>query len=371
MSARWQFYLLVAVSCAILLGGPVAHRARAQCSHGGGFMPRYSQGGFPQQNLLQTTLLQQQMLQQQQQQLLLVQQQVRQQQLLQTARLNRQMRDLADKGPEALKAALRDPKAEMRLLAALTVGKHGPALTDELIELLTDDNASVRQAARRGLIRLNTSAGRRNVDFGPAEGSNQVAQKISARKWRTWFEQQQAKVANLKSIPARAPAAPPKVVLIAAEASADRLSKELIDAPADRRDAVLSKLRDSKGAIYTQALSESIPQLTGANKAQARDALAERMTRMTAATLTDKLGDANPEVRRAAALACAMKEMNARIPDLIALLEDADPAVPPAARAALTNLTGQDFGSITVRDPAGQTRVAAAWKTWLRKQGGQ
>lgn len=215
MSAPWRSHLLLTTLCAALAGGPSASVARAQCSHGGGSGPRFSQGLIAQQMRQQQHLMQQQLLLQQ----------VQQQQLLQTAQLNRQMRDLADKGPEALKAALRDPKPEMRLLAALTVGKHGPALTAELIELLTDDNASVRQAARRSLIHLNTSAGRRNVDFGPAEGSNRVAQKGAARKWRTWFERQQAKAANVKATTAPAPAVAPKVPLLAAEVSAARLSK--------------------------------------------------------------------------------------------------------------------------------------------------
>ena len=234
MSGHRQFTLLLWVLCAAAVTLS-ANRVRAQCRHGAGSNPGISPG-----MLQQTVMQQQQLLQQQQMQLQLLQR-VRQQQLLQTAQRNRQMRDLADKGPEALKAALRDPKPEMRQLAALTVGKYGPALTDELIELLTDDIASVRQAARRSLIRLNTSAGRRNVDFGPAEGANRVAQKSSARQWRSWLEQQQAKADNLKAGTAKAPTLPPKIPLLAAEASAALPGKKRIDEPADRRDGVPSK----------------------------------------------------------------------------------------------------------------------------------
>ena len=88
-----------------------------------------------------------------QQQLML--QQLQQQQLMQTAQLERQMRKLVRQGPEAIKTALRDPQAEVRLVAVLVVGKQGPALIDELIERLTDDQSVVRQAARNGLVRLN------------------------------------------------------------------------------------------------------------------------------------------------------------------------------------------------------------------------
>ncbi len=201
MFARWQALLIISVVCAALAGGPFANVARAQCGRGGGSGPRLSPG-----------LLQQQVLQQQ-----LLLQQVQQQQLLQTAQLDRQMRDLADQGPEAIKAALKDPQAKKRWMAALVVGKYGPALTDELIELLTDDNSFVRQAARKSLVRLSTTAGtrqgkpstRRSVDFGPAANANRAAQKVAARKWRTWFEKQQAKADTLKPVSAPVPAARP------------------------------------------------------------------------------------------------------------------------------------------------------------------
>ena len=231
MSGRRQFALLVWVLCSAFASVLFANPARAQCRHGGGLNPGVSPG------LLQQSLLQQRQLLQQQQLQLQILQQVQQQQLLQTARLNRQMRELADKGPEALKAALKDPNAELRLIAALAIGKYGPALTDDLIERLTDENASVRQAARRSLVRLSTgladgkgkpSVGRA-VDFGPAPEAKPAAQKTAANKWRTWFERQQTKAANLKAGTAAAPAVLPKIPLLAAEASATR------------RDAVVSK----------------------------------------------------------------------------------------------------------------------------------
>src|SRR5262249_46084528 len=105
MSGHRQFTLLLWVLCAAAVTLS-ANRVRAQCRHGAGSNPGISPG-----MLQQTVMQQQQLLQQQQMQLQLLQR-VRQQQLLQTAQRNRQMRDLADKGPEALKAALRDPKPE-------------------------------------------------------------------------------------------------------------------------------------------------------------------------------------------------------------------------------------------------------------------
>jgi HEAT repeat protein len=288
---------------------------------------------------------------------------------------------LAGQGPDAIKAALQDPQAEKRWVAALVAGEYGPSLANELIERLTDDNAYVRQAARQGLIRLSTKVGTRegkpsagrSVDFGPAPDANRAAQKSAARKWRTWFERQQARPVNLKavmaSVPAPAKETPKKV--IPAEEETAQLSKDLVQGPAKRREAALAKLHDSKGVAYTQALADAIRQLDGEDRARARETLADRMTRMSAATLRDKLSDANPEVRRAAALACAIKESTNHVPDLIVLLEDPDVAVPPAARAALKSLTNQDFAAVTGRDRGEQIRVAAAWKAWWKKQGGQ
>jgi hypothetical protein len=204
MSARWHFPLIFATLSAALAGGLMPSDARAQCSHGGGFGSGGPRGGGSGPGVLQgliTQQLLQQQLQQQQQMLLL--QQVRQQQMLEIAKLDRQMRELAKEGPEMLKTALKDPNPEMRLIAVLTVGKYGPALTDDLIERLTDDNPSVQQAARRALVRFSTQcdgkpAKGRSVDFGPAPGSNRVAQGISVRKWRSWFEGQSKKADDLK-----------------------------------------------------------------------------------------------------------------------------------------------------------------------------
>jgi hypothetical protein len=217
MSAPRQVLLVLPSLCAALVSSLPASVANAQCSHGSGLGPRGSQGLIAQQMLQQQQILQQMQLLQQ----------VRQQQLLQTAKVDRQMRDLAKQGPEALKTALKDPNPEMRLIAVLTVGKYGPALTDDLIERVTDDEPSVRQAARRALVRLSTQRdGKpnkgRNVDFGPAPGSNRVAQGISASKWRSWFEAQQKKGNELKdfALPASV-AGPPKTSTPQAPADAE------------------------------------------------------------------------------------------------------------------------------------------------------
>ena len=91
-----------------------------------------------------------------------------------------------------------------------------------------------------------------------------------------------------------------------------------------------------------------------------RDCLAERLSRMTVATLRDKLKDDRTEVRRAATLACAMKEDKAFIPDLIAVLDDAEGIVVRAAGAGLRVLTGENFGPPANATPEERAKAIAA-----------
>ncbi len=134
---------------------------------------------------------------------------------------------------------------------------------------------------------------------------------------------------------------------------------------------LLEQYQSNKGVAYTQALADAIPRLSAPVQAKARDALAERLSRMTAGTLRARLKDEDREIRRAAALACAMKEDRDQVSALIDLLEDPQPTVVHAAHAALKSLTGKDFGP-----PAGATRderskAAASWKKWWERQKGK
>ena len=131
----------------------------------------------------------------------------------------------------------------------------------------------------------------------------------------------------------------------------------------------MARLREAKGVVYTQALAAAIPQLSGTAKSKAREALAVRLARMTAATLRVKFKDEDPEIRRAAALACAMKEDKTHLAKLVELLNDKEKTVTRAAYAALKSLTGQDFGPTADADRAEQAKAVAAWKSWVKKHG--
>jgi HEAT repeat protein len=151
-------------------------------------------------------------------------------------------------------------------------------------------------------------------------------------------------------------------------ADADRLRAEVLAAPGEQQKALLDRLRDGKGAAYTDALAGAAPRLTGAAQRQARDALVQRLTRMTSTTLRDKLQDDDAEVRRAAALACAMKDARGQVPDLISLLRDPEPAVAQAAGTALKSLTGQDLGPGPDAGAEERLKAAGAWAAWWKKQ---
>jgi HEAT repeat protein len=92
---------------------------------------------------------------------------------------------------------------------------------------------------------------------------------------------------------------------------------------------------------------------------------------MTGATLRDRLRDDDAEMRRAAALAVAMKEDTTQVPRLIELLDDAEMPVSRAAYAALKSLSGKDFGPQKDASQAERATAIAAWKTWWKEKGGK
>jgi hypothetical protein len=165
------------------------------------------------------------------------------------------------------------------------------------------------------------------------------------------------------------PAAPPIVLPGPTGSQAAVMVGELLRAPEKDWSKVLEKLRDSKGTVHTQALLGAVSRLEGDRRKAAREALAERLTRMNAATLREMVKYEDPELRRAAVLAMAMKDDKAHIPDLIAAILDEEDMVVRAARAGLKSLTnGEDFGP-AANAPAGEKLLAErAWKAWLGKQ---
>src|SRR5262249_31581154 len=144
-------------------------------------------------------------------------------------------------------------------------------------------------------------------------------------------------------------------------ARADRLSNEFIEARGTEQKELIAKLEKEKGVDNTEALALAIPRLEGQTKQKAREALANRFTRLKPDSLLRYIEeDPDPEIRRAAVLASAMRDLRAHIPAIIERLKDSEPAVVRAAHAALKTVTGEDFGpsADATREEHAQARAA-------------
>jgi hypothetical protein len=145
------------------------------------------------------------------------------------------------------------------------------------------------------------------------------------------------------------------------------LADALVNAEGAKRKSLLDAYQKGKGSHFSFALAAAIPRLEGQARAQAREALADRLTRMTASTLRNYLQDDAPELRSAAALACAAKEDKSLMPELIALLIDQDKRVPRAALASLKALTGQDLGPSPDATPEERIAAVERWRDWWKR----
>lgn len=136
------------------------------------------------------------------------------------------------------------------------------------------------------------------------------------------------------------------------EAEGARLAAALTSAKPERREQLITRYRDEKGLAYTLGLATAIPNFQGQLQQHLREALATRLTRMTAASLRDRLKEDDAELRRAAAAAAGQKGDAGLVPDLIRLLDDDQGAVTAAAATALQELTGKSFAT------------SKEWQTW-------
>lgn len=152
------------------------------------------------------------------------------------------------------------------------------------------------------------------------------------------------------------------------EADAKRWTDVLVNASATDRPRVLTLLRDNKGSVNTEALARAASKLTGEAQQEVREALANRLTRMTPATLRNMLNDENREIRIAAANACGLKKDKQLVLDLIGAITDTDHLVTRTARASLKSLTEQDFGPEDEPTALEKKRAAGAWMLWWKKQ---
>ncbi|MHB1422898.1 MAG: HEAT repeat domain-containing protein [Gemmataceae bacterium] len=285
------------------------------------------------------------------------------------------VKTLRDAELATVQSRLRDDNLVVRQVTLQVIAQRRLPLERDVIDLLRDPKVST--TAHEALVRLA-----RGTDFGPFPGASRRGIDRSIEKWRQWLALQQsawrekeAKDAAIAAGKQGKPATLEMVPLILVHDEKPALAPgvteacdELVNAKGDEQLSVLARLRDAKGIDNTDALALAIPRLSGPVKRQARDALSERLTRMTTATLRDKLQDDNVEVRCAAALACGRKNSKEVMPDLLQLLDDPEMDVIQTARAALTELSGKDFGPKSDADRRGRAEAAAAWRKWWKER---
>jgi HEAT repeat protein len=116
-------------------------------------------------------------------------------------------------------------------------------------------------------------------------------------------------------------------------------------------------------------LVAAIALVEAAERGPVREALTERLARMTPATLKSRLADEEPEYRLAAVRALAWRQERAAVPWLIPLLDDPEPVVVQTAHWALKALTKQDHGPAADADRADRVLSMVAWQAWWKKEG--
>jgi hypothetical protein len=99
-------------------------------------------------------------------------------------------RDLLDKslvrqGVRVIKEKTKDDRAEVRAAAVRVIAGKGLKMGGELIDLLDDENAGVRDAAHTALVKLS-----KGTDHGPAKDASAEERDESVKKWRAWWETQ-------------------------------------------------------------------------------------------------------------------------------------------------------------------------------------
>jgi hypothetical protein len=155
---------------------------------------------------------------------------------------------------------------------------------------------------------------------------------------------------------------------VAEKTESDKIADALVNATGAAWAGKLREVYEGKGTDFTVGLAKAIDRLDAVRQKEARDTLAERLSRFTAATIRGNLRSDDPELRRAACLAAAMKDDKGFVPDLIIRITDPADLVVRAARAGLKSLTGLDHGPQPNADDAAKQKAQADWRAATAKK---
>jgi len=89
---------------------------------------------------------------------------------------------LSAQDAEKVKEAFKNKRAIVRSTAARVAGDRQLPFGAELINLLSDEDSEVREAAHQVLVRLHG-----DKDFGPGADSNDAERSAAIKKWREWW----------------------------------------------------------------------------------------------------------------------------------------------------------------------------------------
>jgi hypothetical protein len=93
---------------------------------------------------------------------------------------------LTRRGGKTLREALKADQVQVRLAAVKVVGTRRLMYGQDLIDLLNDADAGVRQAARQALVQLARGV----VDYGPEPTAGETERAEAVRQWQTWWGKQ-------------------------------------------------------------------------------------------------------------------------------------------------------------------------------------
>jgi hypothetical protein len=94
--------------------------------------------------------------------------------------------NLSQQSPAVVQAGLKDDRIEMRVAAAAAAGTRSlTACGGDLVDLLADTEARVRDAAHQALVKLNKGG-----DLGPSANATDADRDAAVKKWRDWWGKQ-------------------------------------------------------------------------------------------------------------------------------------------------------------------------------------
>jgi hypothetical protein len=100
------------------------------------------------------------------------------------------LRELMQEEPKKVVRRFLDPDSFVRCVAVYAAAKRWMPVEKDLIDLLSDPQPCVREAARHGLVRLS-----RGNDFGPIDLSGKASQIEQAQaQWQRWLALQVAQL---------------------------------------------------------------------------------------------------------------------------------------------------------------------------------